>query len=302
MKRTLTGLAKLTRFNEYVYFVAITTLLGVAAAGGEFNGQLLILLGANWTAVGFAFMINDVEDAPDDALSTGKLKRNPVSSGLISPKAARIATFIVALISAGLFSFLGFWPFILGVFSLLLGFLYSVKAVRLKTIAFFDVLSHSLMLAGLQYLCGYFTYASRFNQVWFWPFTFVMSISIYGELYNELRDLEGDRLARLRHTAIVLGERAATVFMNAMLILGLCAGVVTFFIINIIPAWVRLAIPVFVLVFILPTLIKIRRGDDSMAIQASLQKPLERAVAMALILQFLLPWLDQLWQLGLFGG
>jgi hypothetical protein len=45
---------------------------------------------------------------------------------------------------------------------------------------------------------------------------------------------------------------------------------------------------------------KIRRGDSSMAIQGALQKPLERAAAVALLLQYILPWLDQVFNLGLF--
>ena len=155
MKKTLKGLIKLTRFNEYVYFVVITTFLGVSAANGSSDWRLLILLPANWLAVGFAFMINDIEDAPDDALSIKKINRNPISSGLITPKTARILTFSVSILSAVLFSFLGLWPFLFGLISLLLSYLYSYRGVRLKTIAFFDILAHSLMLAGLQYLCGY---------------------------------------------------------------------------------------------------------------------------------------------------
>jgi hypothetical protein len=37
-----------------------------------------------------------------------------------------------------------------------------------------------------------------------------------------------------------------------------------------------------------------------MAIQTSLHKPLERAAAIALFLQYLLPWLSQVLNLGLF--
>jgi len=234
MNQTLKGIAKLTRFDEYVYFVIITTLLGVASAKGFLDWQLFILLPANWLAVGFAFMINDIEDAPDDALSPSKINRNPVSAGLITPQTARIATFIVGLVSAGLFSLLGTWPFLFGLTSLILGYLYSSRSVRLKTIAFFDVLSHCLMLAGLQFLCGYFTYTNQLNQHWLWPFIFVMSISIYGELYNEIRDLEGDRAAQLRHTAIILGDKASHILMLTSLMMGIFSGIISFIVIDLI--------------------------------------------------------------------
>jgi len=300
LKKTIKGIAKLTRFDEYVYFVVITTLLGVTSAKGIGDWRLFIVLAANWLAVGFAFMINDIEDAPDDALSPRKINRNPVSAGLITPQIARIATFIVGLLSAFLFSLLGFLPFIFGLFSLILGYLYSFRGVRLKTIAFFDVFSHCLMLAGLQFLCGYFTYATRLSQYWFWPFTFVMSISIYGELYNEIRDLEGDRAAQLRHTAIILGDKVSHILMLATLAMGIFSGFISFVIIDLIPLWVFAVMAGLAAIFVIPPILKMRRGDLSMAIQGALQKPLERAASIALLLQYLLPWLDQVIGLGLF--
>lgn len=291
MKKTLKGLIKLTRFDEYVYFVAITTLLGVSAANGRSDWRLLILLPANWLAVAFAFMINDIEDAPDDALSIKKINRNPVSSGLITPTTARLLTFSVGIISALLFVFLGLWPFIFGLISLLLGYLYSYRGVRLKTIAFFDIFAHSLMLAGLQFLCGYFTFSTKFNQNWFWPFLFVMSISVYGELYNEIRDLEDDRIAQLRHTAIYLGQKRAHLLMIMALALGVFSGVVSLTMINLIPIWVLLLMAIFAFLFIIPPLLKMKREDQSIAIQGAFQKPLERAAALALILQYIIPLL-----------
>ncbi len=300
MQKTLKGLAKLTRFDEYVYFVIITTLLGVASAKGGFDWRFFVLIPANWLAVAFAFMINDVEDAPDDAFSQAKSRRNPISAGLISPKTGRIASVVVGVIAAGLFSLLGFWPLIFGLTSLILGYLYSYRGIRLKTIAFFDIISHSLMLAGLQFLCGYFTYAGRLGTNWLWPFTFVMAISMYGELYNEIRDIEGDREANLQHTAIVLGERTAQILMVMVLGLGIFAGAVSLIMIELIPLWVFLLMVALSIVFVVPKIIKIQREDNSMAIQASVQKPFERAAAIALLLQYLLPWVAGLLNLHIF--
>lgn len=300
MKRTLNGLLKLTRFDEYVFFVVVTTLLGVASAGGRVDWRFLVVLLANWTAVGYAFMINDIEDAPDDALSSKKINRNPVSAGLITPKTARLWTFIVGAISAVLFALLGTWPFLFGLLSLILGFLYSYRGVRLKTIAFLDVLSHCLMLAGLQYLTGYFTYTTVLVRNWLWPFLFVVCISIYGELYNEIRDFEGDQAAQLRHTAIILGSRTSHILMLAILMLGVLSGIVSFLFINLIPFWVFTVMTILAILFLFPQVIKLRRGNSSIEIQNAFQKPLQQAAALALLLQFLVPWLDQLFHLGLF--
>jgi len=300
VKKTIIGLAKLTRFNEYIYFVVITTILGIAAADGCFDWRFPVVIIANWLAVGFAFMVNDIEDAPDDALSTSKVKRNPVSSGLITPRTAWIASLIVGLVSAGLFFLLGLWPFILGLLALILGYLYSSRRVRLKTIAFFDIFSHCLMLAGLQFLCGYFTYTSTLTGDWFWPFSFVMAISIYGEFYNEIRDIEGDREAELRHTAIILGDRVSHILMLIVLVIGIFSGIMSFLIIDLVPFWTFVVMAVLAIIFIIPPIIKMRQGDSSIAIQGALQKPMEWAASIALLLQYLLPWLDKAWDLGLF--
>jgi 4-hydroxybenzoate polyprenyltransferase len=294
LKRTLKGLVRLTRFREYGYFVVFTTLMGVAAARGTFNWRLIVLMMANWLVVGFAFMINDIEDAPDDALMTVKTKHNPVSSGLISPKTARYATFFIGLISVGLCAILGLWPLVFGMANLIFGYLYSIKTVRLKSMAFFDIISYSLMLAGLPFLSGYFTFASRFNRMWIWPFVFVVSICIYSELYSKIRELECERPAQHQHTATVLGDRAANVLLIVMMVLSVSMGAVTFFLINMIPPWVMILMAFFAILFIMPSFLRNRRSNGKKMIQGSWQKPLERAAALALALQFMIPWLVKL--------
>lgn len=289
MKNTILGLLKLTRFNEYVYFVIVTTLLGVAAAGGQLNWQMIVVVIANWFAVGFAFMINDVEDAPDDALSENKINRNPVSAGLLTPKTARIASFCVALIALGLFALVGWKVLIIGLATLILGFIYSKRGIRLKTIAFFDLISHCLMLAGFQFLVGYFTFLDQFNENWYIPFLFVVCISLYGELFNEMRDIEGDREANLRHTAIALGEKKSHILMIIILSIGALSGGITLFVLDILPGWVVILMVILAAIFIVPSLLKIKRSDSSIQIQAPTHKPLERAGAIALLMQFIIP-------------
>jgi 4-hydroxybenzoate polyprenyltransferase len=300
LKKTLIGLAKLTRFNEYVYFVLISSLLGVISAQGELTGRLFVLLLANWLGVGFAFMLNDIEDAPEDAFSEKNFDRNPISSGLISPHTARIATFVVGVTSAVLFALLGLWPFIFGIASLMLGFLYSFKSIRLKAMPYVELISHSLLLAGLPFLCGYFSFNITLNRFWFWPFIFITAVNMLIVLHGELSDLARDQKARLRQTAVQLGQRAATNLLIALVILVLSAGVFTFFVINLVPAWVILVAAILAIVLILPGYIKVRGSDPEVSVQEFFRKPLERAAALALILYFLLPWLNQIFPSGWF--
>ncbi len=217
MKASINGLIRLTRYREYLSFVVVSTSLGAIAAYGQFSWQLGVVLLANELAVAFAFMINDVEDAADDALDAAKAKRNPVSAGMISYRAAYIASFIVAVLSAALYALLGMGPFVIGTACLLIAFLYSWRPVRLKSIPFVDLVSHALMLAGLQFAAAYFTFSSTLGPRFFWLFLMSIGISAYGELFNELRDLEGDKRAGVTHTASVLGPRAARLSGDGLL-------------------------------------------------------------------------------------
>lgn len=290
MKKII-ALLKLTRFKEFTFFVTVTTLLGIASAHGEFGWQFLGVLLANWLAVMFAFMINDVEDADDDALNPKKINRNPVSAGDLNRRTATFASFLVAIASVLIYSLLGFWPFVLGFVSLVLGWIYSWRMIRLKNMAFLDLLSHCMMLAGLQFLPGYLAFGNRpqsFN--WLFPFTCVVAISLYGELFNELRDLDGDLKAGLRHTGARLGARRTYWLMMLVLAVGVYCGFVTIFLLDIIPTWVVILLLAAALVLTLGPAALVRHQKDALVLQESFQKPIEIAAAFALGVQFAWPW------------
>ena len=290
MKKLL-AMIRLTRFKEFTFFVIVTTFLGIAAGHGQLSWTLIGVLAANWLSVMFAFMINDVEDAPDDALNPKKIKRNPVSAGELSPEAAKNASLGVAILAVILYALLGLWPFLLGFCSLALGFVYSWRKIRVKNIAFLDLASHCLMLAGLQFLTGFIAFDRHQPTLqWLIPLIFVVAISLYGELFNELRDLEGDLKAGLRHTAVVLGSRLTYWIMMSLLAIGSACGFGTFFVLSIIPTWVILVLAAALAVFIAVPAYRIRRHRTALALQESFQKPLEMSGALALGVQFAGPW------------
>ncbi|HTX79033.1 MAG TPA: UbiA family prenyltransferase [Longilinea sp.] len=290
MKRKLDGLIRLARYKEYLFFVIVTTLLGAAAANGVFGWKLAGVVVANQLAVAFAFMINDVEDAPDDALTPAKAKRNPVSAADISAREARYFSLTVAGISALTFSLLGFWPFICGFASLALGFLYSWRGVRFKNMPVLDFLTHCMMLAGLQFLSAFFVFSPYSNGNWFFPFLFVVCISGYGELFNEVRDLEGDRLAGLVHTASLLGRRNTSILMYLLFTLGAISAILTILLAHLIPNWVLFWMAGLAFLFTIPPAVRVVKSRDVISSQESFQKPLEIAAAFALMIQFIVPW------------
>ncbi|HQV29366.1 MAG TPA: prenyltransferase [Thermoflexales bacterium] len=232
-RRPVSGLIRLTRYREYVIFVTVLTLGGAKLGGGVIDLRLLLVLVANLLVVGFAFMYNDVEDAPDDAMDAKKAVRNPISAGLISPRTGKLACLAVAIAVVAGYAMLGLMPFLLGTLSLALAFLYSWRFARLKAIPVADLISHSLSLAGLQFLCAYFVYDQGRPYSWLFFLTAVM-ISVYGELNNELRDAEVDKKAGIRHTADLIGPVWTKRLMKLCAITG-AAFLVAYFVLGLIP-------------------------------------------------------------------
>lgn len=294
MKKMLAGLLSLTRFKEYLAFVTVTTFLGATAGEGRFGWRLWLVLAANWLAVGFAFMINDVEDADDDALNPAKLKRNPISCRRLSPKQGYFASLVVAFLATAAYAFLGWQALAVGLACLAAGFFYSWRGFRIKTMPMLDMLSHCMMLAGCQFLCGYFAFTPRFNQKWPFPFLCVVCLSLYGELFNELRDFNGDVKAGLKHTAVLLGKRVTHILMLGFLGIGIAAALYMILVEQLITPWVLAVLGVMAVAFAIPRLLKIRRSFSSIELQQPLQKPLEIAAALALTFSFIQPWLFNL--------
>lgn len=296
MRKNLRGLLRLTHFNQYAWFVVITTILGITSAKGHFTWHFAAVLAANFLAVGFAFMVNDIENAPDDALAPTKVNQNPIASGLLTPQIARFGAFTTALLTIFLFALLGWLSLLFGLLSLVLGYLYSARAIQLKAIAFWNLITQCLMLAGLQFLTGYFSFQNHLIRQWYWPFIFVLTISIYAELRYGTFKIRSypDRAinptdAKTSHALVLI-----------VLLLGLFSGYISFISLNLIPLWVILILLVLTALFLLPLIVRSRNRENRSAVQTSLLRPLERAAAIALLLQYLLPWLNQVVNMGIF--
>src|SRR5690606_41448835 len=54
--------------------------------------RLVAVTAANILAVAYAFMINDIEDAPDDALDPARAAKNPITSGRLGIRVDRKST------------------------------------------------------------------------------------------------------------------------------------------------------------------------------------------------------------------
>lgn len=210
LETQIAGLIKLTRWKEYIPFVVPLTILGALLAARPNNvpldWRLVAVTLANILAVAYAFMINDIEDAPDDALDPARAARNPITSGQIGVRFGYAACRLVAAVTLVLYALGGTPVLLTGIATLLLSHLYSWRPVRLKAWPVTDIVSHSLMLSGLLLMAGYYTYGISPGVVWFVAAGATL-ISVYGQLYNQLRDFDMDKAAGLRNTAIMIGEQ-----------------------------------------------------------------------------------------------
>lgn len=244
------ALLHLTRWREHVPFTIPLTVVGALLAitqhGAALDGRLLFVTLANILAMSFAFMINDVEDAPDDALNPRKRARNPVSNGTLTYREGMWAAGLTTLAALLLYALGGGWAFGLGALTVALCYLYSAHPFRLKARPVTDIVSHVLMLSGLLIMVGYFTYHQAPGIAWT-VIAAAILFSAYGQFYNQLDDYEVDKAAGLRNTVVLLGRIPTMVLMyGAALGAMACMGLAILS--GVFPAW--LGIIVLITIFI----------------------------------------------------
>jgi 1,4-dihydroxy-2-naphthoate polyprenyltransferase len=233
------AILSLTRWREHVPYTIPCVVGGAMMAIHQTNGmpdvRLLAVVFANILAQSFAFMINDVADAPDDALNPKKKARNVISNGTLSPREGMMWTWGTFFVALALFAIGGLWVAGLGLLQLVLCYLYSAYPFRWKARLVTDVLSHALMLSALLVMTGFFIYSSVPNQAWF-MFGCAFFFSAYGQFFNQLDDYDVDKAAGLRNTVVVLGKSGTKTLMYICAIIAVacaCGAILT----GVFPSW-----------------------------------------------------------------
>jgi lycopene elongase/hydratase (dihydrobisanhydrobacterioruberin-forming) len=210
------AILRLTRWREHVAFTIPLTIIGGMLAshlkGITPDARLMLVTIANILAMCFAFMVNDVVDAPDDAMNPRKKQRNPVSNGTLSTFEANLATYGTMAVAFVLYVLAGGWALWIGALTLALCYFYSVPPLRLKARPVTDVVSHALMLSGLLVMTGYFTYDLAPGIAWA-VIAAAIAFSAGGQFYNQIDDYEVDKAAGLKNTVVLLGKRGTMLLM-----------------------------------------------------------------------------------------
>lgn len=239
LSEKLNAALRLTRWREHVPYtiplVVVGAMMAVRLDDAQLNWEILAVVAANILAMAFAFMINDVEDAPDDARDPAKQKRNIIASGLLTRWQGYGLSALAFALSLSLYFAGGWYAAAIGVVTLVLSYLYSAHPFRLKARPITDVLSHVLMLSGLLVMSGYYTYSTSPGYAWLVIIGATL-FSAYGQFYNQIEDYEVDKAAGLRNTVVLLGKVPTTVLMYGSLVGALgCLGLAMWF--GVFPAW-----------------------------------------------------------------
>lgn len=215
---------RLSRWREHVPFTIPLTIIGgllaLEPAAAAVDWRLFAVLAANVLAMAFAFMLNNIEDAPDDALDPQKKRQNVISCGLLSRREGIALTGAAFVIALALYGASGVLTFVIGGLTLVLCFLYSAHPFRFKARPITDVVSHSLMLSGLLAAVGYFTYGTEPQDVWL-VIAAASLFSAYGQFYNQVVDYEVDKEAGLKNTAVLLGKAPTSILGHLSIVIAL---------------------------------------------------------------------------------
>jgi len=199
-------LARLTRIRAYLLTLfSIIALIFLISPQNLFSSRTVIIFMANLFLTAFVYAFNDVEDAADDYHILEKRKRNPVANGDLTKTQGYLISFLLLLIGLFLLLIIGPLVFFFGLALALVGFFYSWKPVRFKSMPFIDLFSHVICLGILQFFITYLTFRSF--DLFLIPFLMIIiPFSLMTEIFFELRDFNVDKKTNIKNTIQRFGK------------------------------------------------------------------------------------------------
>lgn len=225
-------LVRLTRIRAYLFTLfSIIALVFLISPQNLFSSKTVIVFFANLFLTAFVYAFNDVEDAADDRHILEKRKRNPVSNGDLTKTQGYLISFLLLLI--GLFLLLIISPlvFFFGLALAFVGFFYSWKPVRFKSIPVVDLISHVICLGVLQFFIIYLTFRSY--DLFLIPFLMIIiPSSLMVEIFYESRDFNVDKKTGIRNTIQKLGRFNINKLLIPLSVIAIAGFIIIFFTIS----------------------------------------------------------------------
>ena len=197
---------RLTRIRKLLpKLVLIFPLIFIISPQNFFSYKTVIVFLANGFLTFSGFTINDVEDADDDCRDVEKRKRNPFANGELTKKQGYLIAFPLFFVGLSLLLAVSYLVFLIGSILSLVGFLYSWRPIRLKSIPIVDLISHAIGVGVLQFSTTYFAF--RRLDLFFISFLMmIIPFSIASDIFQELRDFNTDKEGGVNNTVQKLGK------------------------------------------------------------------------------------------------
>jgi len=204
-KTKLLGYYKLTRVRTIMDFYPFLIIFGILGTRTYINlASVVVSISILLLLVG-SFIINDIEDSEDDAKDPKKVKRNPISAGILTKNQGYVFYFGVNVIALLPLLLINNLVFVTGLVVAMVGYFYSCLPLRFKSRPVIDLLSHGFFLAGAQIIMFAFLPHNGADNKTLLTFIGLYLFSMGGDLYNEVRDWVVDREVGLKNTASILG-------------------------------------------------------------------------------------------------
>jgi 4-hydroxybenzoate polyprenyltransferase len=196
---------RFTRFWDYTHIIVLLfPVIFLISPADLFTFKALVVFAANLCLTAYGYMYNDLEDAVDDYHDLEKRRRNPVASGEITRGQSYAANLSLLGVGLALLAYVGVMTLALGLVFAVVGFFYSWRPLRLKSIPVWDVVSHVLFLGVQQLLITFVAFRPLDWLVV--PFLMiVVPFSLMNEIMHELLDFEVDKETEVSNTVQMYG-------------------------------------------------------------------------------------------------
>jgi len=199
-------LVRLTRMREYLHkLILIFPLIFLISPQNILTYKTILIFFASFFLTTFIYSINDVEDAEDDHHNIKKRKRNPIANGELTKKQGYLFSFFLPFMGLLLLLAISRLIFLIGFILTSIGFLYSWKPIRLKSVPVMDVISHVICLGALQFSITYLAFRS-FDLLFISFLMIFVPYSFAACIFQQLRDFEVDKKAKINNTVQKLGK------------------------------------------------------------------------------------------------
>jgi 4-hydroxybenzoate polyprenyltransferase len=184
------------------------TLVPAVIYRSDFSWKWVVLFVAHFLTFVYAFMINEVEDAEDDRKNKNRELVNPIALGRMSYTSGWWSCQLVAILAIVFYAGLGKTAYLIGAAIVSLSLFYSWKKVRLKAWPIMDIVSHTLVLGGLQFVISMLVIGKSSFVGWVLALIIII-VSAHGQLHNQLRDFAADKKAGIKNTTWCVGGKRA---------------------------------------------------------------------------------------------